>query len=41
MLKDDKKIYNKYVNCSKKIKVMYNEKSIYNKWKKLYSSIKR
>ena len=39
--KDDKKIYNKYVNCSKKIKVMYNEKSIYNKWKKLYSSIKR
>ena len=41
LLKDDKKIYNKYVNCSKKIKVMYNEKSIYNKWKKLYSSIKR
>lgn len=38
-LKDNKKLYDKYVNKSKSIKKMYNEKAIYKKWINLYKII--
>lgn len=39
MLKDDKTQYRKYVNKTKKIKKMYNEKEIYKKWLYVYKTI--
>lgn len=40
-LKDDKKLYNKYVSKSNKIVDMYDEEKIYNKWLDLYKKISR
>lgn len=39
LLKDDKKSYDKYVNKSRKIKKLYDEKEIYKKWIEMYKII--
>lgn len=40
-LKNNKKLYNEYVNKSKKIKEYYSEEKIYNKWLELYRTISK
>lgn len=40
-LKDNKELYNKYVNRSKNLKEKYSEKKVYKKWLNLYRTISK